>query len=233
MAALEIRAVEPIFVKLSEITLDPGLLLRPLDEETAASYAEALRRKEKLPAIRVMRLPDGSLTCVDGQHRHRAHLLAKRDSIEVTIEDGDRAAALLASAGSNCEHGKSRDPETKARAVLALRAEPFYADKSARWIAEACRVSPSFASKVLATVSENSSEEPRATMGKDGKVRRAPRKPKRKPFDATKQVKLVARTIDQIAKKWPANVPLVALIELLYGRLGDLEKRQPVAAEVA
>jgi uncharacterized ParB-like nuclease family protein len=236
VTALELRAAdEPTTFKLSELTLDAALLLRHLDAETAASYAEVLKAKRELPPIGVMRVasdaPDESpvLLIVDGQHRYRAHQLAKREKIVCQVLDGDRAAACLASASANAEHGKQRSPEHKAAAVLALRAEPFYADKSVRWIADACRVSPTFASKVLATVHVDGSDEPRATKGKDGKIRKAPRKPKRPPFDAPKQVKTLARVIDQLAKKWPADVAVDPLLELLFARAADLEKRKQPA----
>jgi hypothetical protein len=235
--SLDLRAADdPTAFKLSELTLEPALLLRSLDEDTAASYAEVLKAKRELPPIVVMRVANDApdepslLIVVDGQHRYRAHQLAKREKIACQVLEGTRADALLASASANAEHGKQRSPEHKAAAVLALRAEPFYADKSVRWIADACRVSPTFASKVLATVHVDGSEEPRTSKGRDGKVRKAPRKPKRKPFDAARHVKVLARVIDGLAKRWPAHVSTEALVALLLARASDLEARKPTAA---
>lgn len=189
----QLEAAEPVTLALDEVVLDPALLLRPLDEATAQDYADCLRRKVKLPPIVVMRLPDRTHVCIDGQHRHAAHRLAKRERIEVLIMEGDRAAATLASASSNISHGKQRSAEHKRAAVEALCKEPFYADKSNRWIASACCVSPTLVGEIrptvqadssASTVQADSSEEPKATIGKDGKSRK---KPKRKPFDAAKQ----------------------------------------------
>jgi hypothetical protein len=228
-SGLEIRAAEPATLKLSEIILDPEILLRPLDEETAQSYADAIRSKARLPPIYVMRYPDGTHVCVDGQTRIRAHAILKRDRIECTIVDGDRLAAVLASAKSNTEHGRPRDADTKKRAVLALRAQPEWADKSVRWIAEAACVSPTFASEAI-KLSTGGQLPP--SKGRDGKIRKAPKKPKRKPFDSARAVKTLARTIDQLAKKWPTDAPTEALVELLLSRAAELDKRkQATAAE--
>lgn len=227
--SLAIAAAEPITLKISDIVLDPEILLRPLDEETAQSYADAIRSKARLPAIQVMRYPDGTHVCVDGQTRIRAHVILKRDRIECTIVDGDRLAALLASCKSNTEHGRPRDADTRKRAVLALRAQPEWADKSVRWIAEAACVSPTFASE---TIKLSTGGQLPPSKGKDGKIRRAPKKAKRKPFDTTRAVKVLARVIDQLAKKWPSDAPPDALVDLLLTRAAELEKRkQPTAAE--
>lgn len=222
-AALEIRAAEPTMLRIAEIVLDPEILLRPVDEETAQGYADAVRsHKAELPAITVVRLADGTLLCVDGQHRVRMHVILGREEIACEIQDGDRLSALRLAASCNTEHGKPRDTETKRRAVLALHAQPEWKGKSARWLAETARVSTTFASAVLKTV--HGGQLP-ATEGKDGKVRKAPSKAKRKPFDAARQVKTLSRVIDQLAKKWPRDTSTAALVELLINRAGELEKR--------
>lgn len=227
--SLAIAAAEPATLKLSEIILDPELLLRPLDEATAQEYADALRRKAQLPPLRVMRLPDGSHVCIDGQHRHRAHSILKRDSAPVIITEGTRADAILASASSNDEHGKPRTTEDKERSVRAVYALSLEAFSSARAIAEQCRVSVTFASNVIKTV--HGGQLP-PSKGKDGKIRKAPKKAKRKAFDSAKQVKALARVIDQLAKKWPSDTAPDALVDLLLTRAAELEKRkQPAAAE--
>lgn len=230
MSALEIKAAEPLKVKLSDIVIDASILLRPVDEETARDYADQIKAGAKLPPISLMRLPDGSLLCFDGQHRHRAFQLLKRDSIPCDVRDGTRLDALLASAGSNCEHGKSRDADMKKRAVLMLRAQPEWADKSARWIAEAARVSPTFASE---TIKLSSGGQLPPSKGKDGKVRRAPKATKRKPMNTAKQVKSLAHAIDRLARKWPKDQSMTDLVRLLFDRAAELEKRAVPAAVAA
>lgn len=178
-SSLEIRAPKPATLKLSEIILDPELLLRGLDEATAQEYAEALRRRAVLPPLRVMRLPDGTHVCVDGQHRHRAYSILKRDVAPVIITEGTRVDAILASSSSNDDHGKPRDTESKIKAVRAVYALSLEAFTSARAIAEQCRVSVTFASNVIKTV--HGGQLP-PSKGRDGKIRKAPKKPKRKPL---------------------------------------------------
>lgn len=227
MSVLEIRAAEPTTIKLTDLTLDTELLLRPLDEATAQEYAEALKAKRELPPIVVYRIGDQLLVC-DGQHRYRAHQLAKRDRIACEVREGTRSDCLLASAAANSDHGKPRTTDDKRRAVLAVAALSMEAFTSARSIAEQCNVSITFASAVLKTV--HGGQLP-PSKGKDGKIRKAPKKAKRKPFDAAKQIKVLTRTIDKLAKKWPTDVPTGALVELLFSRATDLEKRAQPAAE--
>jgi hypothetical protein len=228
--SLEIRAAdEPRTFKLSELTLDTALLLRPLDESTAQEYADVLKAKKELPEISIMRV-DSVWLVIDGQHRFRAHQIAKRDRIVCKVLDGTtRADALIASAGANSAHGRPRTVEHRRAAVLALHSQPEWKDKSARWLAEMCNVSPTFAAETIRTVHGGQLPE---SQGRDGKTRKAPKKTKRKPFDGAKQVKALARTIDQLAKKWPTDEPVQPLLELLFARAADLEKRKrPAAAE--
>jgi hypothetical protein len=179
-----------------------------------------------------MRYQDGSHVCIDGQTRIRAHAIRKLEWIECTIVDGDPLQATLLSASSNAEHGKPRDAETKRRAVLTLRAQPEWADKSVRWIAEMARVSPTFASETI------KAECPRgqlpASTGKDGKVREQPKAKKRKPFETAREVKALARVLEKLSKRWPSDALTAPLVELLLTRAAELEKRStpaPVTAE--
>lgn len=226
---LEIQAAEPLKVKLSDIVIDTSILLRPVDEDTARDYADQIKAGAKLPPISVMRLPDGSLLCYDGQHRHRAFQLLKRDSIPCDVRDGTLLDARLASAGSNCEHGKSRDADMKKRAVLMLRAQPEWADASARWLAEKCSVSPNFVLGILKAQATAHGEQLPPSKGKDGKIRKAPKKPKAKGANVARKLKSLAHTIDVLAKKWPKDQPLAELITLLLDRAAELEKRSTPA----
>lgn len=233
--SLAIAAAKPVTFKLSELVLDPALLLRPLDEETAQGYSEVLKAKRELPPILVMRVAgvDGAaavILVIDGQHRYRAHQIAKRDRIACEVREGTRSDALLASAGANDAHGKPRSVEHRRAAVLALRAQPEWAEASARWLAEKCNVSPNFVLGILKAEATAHGEQLAPSRGKDGKIRKAPKKPKRKPFDAAKQVKALARTIDQLAKKWPSDAPADVLVELLLSRAAEFEKRKQVVA---
>jgi hypothetical protein len=231
----------PIMLPLSQLQTDPALLMRvAIDEETCASYAEAMRDKkqlEKFPPLIVMKLPDaegsdaGRYVVCDGHHRLRGARLAGLKSFLCDVREGNRDAAILLAAASNAAHGRPRSAEEKRLAVLAVYALDAFKAASARLIAEKCAVSVTFASGVLKTV--HGGQLP-ATTGKDGKVRKAPKRPKVKAPNTERKLKTLARAIDLLAKKWPKDEPLTELIRLLFDRAADLERRNapaPVAAE--
>lgn len=224
---------------LSQLQTDPALLMRvAIDEETCAGYAEAMRDKkqlEKFPPLIVMKLPatDGSgadsfLVC-DGHHRLRGARLAGLKSFLCDVREGDRDAAILLSASSNAAHGRPRSAEEKRMAVLAVYALDAFKAASARLVAEKCCVSVTFASGVLKTV--HGGQLP-ATTGKDGKIRKAPKKPKAKAPNTVRKLKALAHAIDSLAKRWPKDQPIAELVRLLFDRAAELEKRS-VPASVA
>ena len=224
MTALEIAAAEPSTLALTAITRDLALACRAagVDSETVTTYAEAMKAGAQFPAVIVFRAPDGTHFLGDGFHRCAAAELAGLTDIAADVRTGGRLEALLFAASANATHGRPRSPDDKRRAVLALRAEPEWARRSARWIAEQCKVSPTFVTATLATVHGGQSSE---TEGKDGKTRKAPKRPKRKPFDAAREVKAAARAVDLVAKRWPPGAPVEPLIEALSQRLAELQKR--------
>lgn len=226
---------------LSQLQTDPALLMRvAIDEETCAGYAEAMRDKkqlEKFPPLIVMKITGaegsdaGRYVVCDGHHRLRGARLAGLKSFLCDVREGTgRDAAVLLAASSNAAHGRPRSTEEKKMAVLAVYALDAFKAASARLVAEKCCVSVTFASNVLKTV--HGGQLP-ATTGKDGKIRKAPKKPKAKVPNTVRKLKALAHAIDSLAKKWPKD-QLAELIRLLFDRAAELEKRSapaPVAAE--
>lgn len=130
------------------------------------------------PPIVVFRDADGVLWLADGFHRCAAAEHAGGE-IEAEVREGGEAEALLFAAGANADQGRPRSAEDKRRAVLALRARPEWSKRSVRWIAEQCRVSPTFASETIKATVSGGQLQP--TEGKDGRVRKPPKRAKPSP----------------------------------------------------
>lgn len=224
MSELNLEVAEPVTLPLTAITRDPALACRAagLDVETVASYAEAMKAGAQFPAVIVFLAPDGTHYLGDGFHRCAAAELAGLADVAVDVRAGGRLEALLFAASANSTHGRPRSSDDKRKAVLALRAEPEWARRSARWIAEQCKVSPTFVTTTLATVHGGQSIE---AEGKDGKKRKPPKRPRPKPFDPAREVKAAAAVVDAIAKRWPPAAPLAPLVEALEQRLTELRTR--------
>jgi hypothetical protein len=171
-STLIIMALPPERIPLADIRQDATINCRAkgADLETVADYAVAAKRGDRFPPVVLFRDPEGVLWLADGFHRCAAAKKNGAKDIEAEVRPGTRADALLFAVSANAEHGKPRTTADKRRALLALRALPEWKDKSARQLAERCKVSPTFASEVLKTV--HGGQLP-ATKGKDGKVRKA------------------------------------------------------------
>ena len=66
--------------------------------------------------------------------------------------------------------------------------------------------------------------------GKDGKVRKAPKKPKGKSFNVARKLKALAHAIDLLAKRWPKDQPMTELAQMLLDRAAMFDKRSEPAA---
>lgn len=193
MSALEIQSVEIVgghdasvprvrtraksrTVPIAEIERDPEINCRSggVNEKLAVEYSDALKAGAKFPAVIVFRDESGKRWLADGFHRARAHEIAGIDEIAVDERQGDRRAALLYAAGANAGHGARRTNADKRRAVAALLADLEWAAWSDQIIGERCGVSQPFVSS-LRRSTQNGSES-KARRGKDGKLRRAPKR---------------------------------------------------------
>ena len=161
------------------------------DHELACAYFEAMNAGAAFPPVVVFRDADGVLWLADGFHRCAAAEHAGGE-IEAEVRHGGEADALLFAAGANAAHGRPRSAEDKRRAVLALHARPEWHKRGARWIAEHCRVSPTFASETIKTV--HGGQLP-PTEGRDGKVRKPPKRAKGTPKAVAALESVYARVI--------------------------------------
>lgn len=130
-------------VALSEIRLDGGTQIRKvLDLEYAEELAQVYKDDpEKLPPVTLF--DDGKLKWLaDGFHRHRGASMAKRKMISAVIKKGSKRDAQLHALGANADHGLRRNRQDKRNAVLTMLADKEWKDKSDRFIADVCQVSP-------------------------------------------------------------------------------------------
>jgi hypothetical protein len=143
---------------VAEIKQDSEIAARDLDPDIVAEYAERMQAGDVFPPLRVMRDADGTRWLVEGWRRLDAARWNKIESIRCEIQEGDRRAALLASAGVNATHGLRRTNEDKQRAVLKLLEDREWSRWSDREIARQCKVSPTFVGAVRATVHADSDD---------------------------------------------------------------------------
>jgi N6-adenosine-specific RNA methylase IME4/ParB-like chromosome segregation protein Spo0J len=120
---------------LTEIRTDGGTQPRAqLDGVTVSEYADAMRRGNDFPPVKVMH--DGeNYWLYDGFHRVQAARQIGRETIKADVEQGTKEDAQWASLAANKRHGLRRSQKDKRRAIkraLKMRG----ADNSNRDIAK-------------------------------------------------------------------------------------------------
>jgi hypothetical protein len=95
------------------------------------------------PPLQVIK-DDAVYWLVNGAHTLEAARQNGYESIRCEVREGDRRAALLASTGTNAEHGLRRTIEDKRRAVSKLLNDAEWSRWSDREVARQCRVSHTF-----------------------------------------------------------------------------------------
>jgi hypothetical protein len=166
-------------------TLAIGLLKRELgtqmrakvDDDTVEQYADLWKAKHDFPPLDVFH--DGEqYILADGFHRLYGAEAAKKASVPCRIHKGTVRDAILFACGANHDHGLHRSRADKRTAVESLLDDDEWGKRSARWIAEQCKVSNTFVSMIVAdrkpsvlnsTVNVDSSK----VESKDGKKRPA------------------------------------------------------------
>lgn len=213
----------PTSLKLAELERDPAINSRAsgVSERVAADYGDAMRTGAKFPPVVVFRDATGKLWLADGFHRCHAVELAGAAEVLAEVREGDRRDAILFAAGCNAAHGQRRKRADVRRAIITLLSDAAWAKESDRWIAERCAVSPTTVGALRRTVQLDGSS-PR--KGKDGKVRRVPKRKTRgrKPNPA-RAVKAARRGLDGIVRGWPKGEPLGPLVEAVKAWLAGLE----------
>lgn len=169
-------------IHLEEIdpALLPASLMRlKLDDGALERYAEILT---SLDPVRLRWDPDKKIHWVeDGAHRITVARKAGLAEIRARVSAGSYEDAFRAASRANDKHGVPiTNADKRHRVEMALK-HPEMSKWSSRRLAEACGVSPDFASRLRPE--QLSSDDSSKTVGRDGKARPAsrPRKPKPKP----------------------------------------------------
>lgn len=127
-----------IQIPLDDLILDTRLQTRAvMDMNAIDEYADNLF---DLPPSKAVRCGE-QVWLTEGWHRYHAHKKAKQETMPVIVREGTWLDALAEAAGSNHGHGLKRTNDDKRRAVACLLAEPLWAERSDRLVAQACHVS--------------------------------------------------------------------------------------------
>lgn len=114
---------------------------KKLHPEVIDAYCEDIQNGAPMPAVDVFREKGSSRNILaDGFHRHRAHINADKEEIEVNIHEGGMTDALMFAAGSNFAHGLRRSRADTRHAVEMCLKDPEISQLSRQEIADICRV---------------------------------------------------------------------------------------------
>lgn len=119
---------------LADLRIDGGTQSRAGDDQAAiGEYAEAYRKGEPMPPLRVVResTPAGVLWWLyGGHHRYGGALVAGLTEVSCEVIDGTLADARWLCAAENRTHGIRRTTDDKRKAArLALEQHPEYTDR--------------------------------------------------------------------------------------------------------
>jgi hypothetical protein len=214
---------------LDKVRIDGGTQARAsINAECVAEYAERIKAGDTFPDP-VAFFDGAEHWLAEGFHRYHALRRLERKKADFDIRKGTLRDAILFAAAANSSHGLRRTSADKRKAVKMLLADPEWAGKSNRWIAEACCVSDMLVADVRdSTASSCSSsgqdahDSAKSTAapkreGKDGKSRTVePAKPKEeKTSDETGKAQAVATKPTPAAEPDPpAETPEAKLAEL-------------------
>ena len=105
----------------------------------------------------------------DGFHRYFAHQKAGRSDIKAEVREGGMREAILHSVGANATHGKRRSNADKRKAVETLLQDEDWSKWSDRFIADACRVSQPFVSRIRQELTDNGYQFPDTRICSDNR----------------------------------------------------------------
>lgn len=173
-------------IRIDQIDMEGTQTRCRTNQSVVDRYAEAIAEGAVFPPIVVFKDPQPARPVyylAGGFHRTLAHKQAGLETVLAEVHKGTKEDALLYALGENHSHGLPRTDEDKRNVVRICLEDDVYgwSDKSDRWIAAKCKVSPTFVGKVrrqweasqLSTVTVEKRE------GRDGKMRKAPqRKPR-------------------------------------------------------
>jgi uncharacterized ParB-like nuclease family protein len=151
-------------IGIFDISADAATQMRvDMDDDQVANCEEAYRAKAAIPPIDVFE-GDGTYYIGDGWHRYHGARRAGLKNIAANVWPGGRPAAIKHALGANATHGLRRSNSDKRKAVRVALGE--FPDLSNRAIAEMCKVSDPFVSKLRPEVLTVST----SRIGQDGKT---------------------------------------------------------------
>lgn len=192
-------------IALADIVVDSEIQQRAdgLNPETVNDYAEKYESLIELPPVVAFRDKAKTVWLADGFHRYAAKEQVGAESIDVDLREGTRRDAILFACSANTSHGLRRTNADKRKAIATLLSDSVWKKRSDHAIAETTGVHHTTVGTVrnqLANLAsshkggtpapsepepdgdgdEPSDSEPEARIGKDGKARKPPEKPKPK-----------------------------------------------------
>jgi ParB-like chromosome segregation protein Spo0J len=158
-------------LKLSDISIDGDLQIRDaISDEAVADYYDVLRNGGKLPPV-VVFYDSAKYHLADGWHRFHAHKKAGFATIDAEVRDGTKRDAQLYALGANDNHGLRRTKADKRKAVLVMLNDVEWSEWSDKNIADQCKVSQPFVSKVRKEIGAQRDEVKAVRNGQEVKVK--------------------------------------------------------------
>lgn len=166
-----------MFLQLDKLRQDGGTQARvKLEPTIVREYADLLTD----PAFNLPKITaffDGEYYWLaDGFYRSSAYRLAGRKEIEAEVIQGTQRDAILYSVSANETHGLRRTYADRENAVKMLLNDKEWVKASDRWIADACKVSPTFVGKIRKSMPI---PEQQTRKGMNGRTYTVPQSPPR------------------------------------------------------
>jgi uncharacterized ParB-like nuclease family protein len=156
-------------VKIQSITVKDEVQQRAnLNYDCIKEYADEIANDNQFPPLEVY-FDGESMFLADGFHRYEAYKLAGVETIEVIVREGGLRDAILHAVGANADHGLRRTNADKRKAVTTLLLDEEWKHWSDGVIANKCRVSQPFVSRLRNELTQNGFESSTNRIGKDGR----------------------------------------------------------------
>lgn len=162
--------MEKRIVKVADLFIRKEVQVRNIRHEAVDDYAAEMKAGAVFPPPDVF--PTASRYYpAKGIHRVLAAKKAELEEMTVRVHEGGHREAILMAVGANAENGIRRTNADKRRAVVALLKDDEWKGWTDGAIAQQCKVSQTFASKVRREMAQNGAEFPAERKGTDGKTR--------------------------------------------------------------
>jgi hypothetical protein len=161
---------------IDQIRIDPKIQCRAkgVDPKRVEQYAADA---DKLPAVRVFHLPDGTYLLSRGFTRMAAWHKAGYKKVPVEVVKGDRDAAKLDAIGDNATHGAARTGDDIREAVGKYLSMPGRKNASVASVADAVKVAWATADRYVRALrrASGTTEKPAKVTAKSGKEMSQPK----------------------------------------------------------